>query len=91
MMLVSKMKEDGKDGREKTRFIKLFGMMIPLLPSLMFRLTGTFLRFKSDANKAGKVFKKELIKQGIDKETADELTSLYMESSHIRKYIQGFN
>ena len=85
------MNENVKDGREEVRPLKLFGMMIPSMPSLMFRLTGTFIRFKSDANKAGKVFKKELIKQGIDKETADELTRVYMESSHIRKYIQGFN
>ena len=90
-MLVSKMNENVKDGREEVRFIKLFGMMIPSLPSLMFRLTGTFIRFKSDANKAGKIFKKELIKQGIDKETAAELTGIYMESSHIKKYIQGLN
>ena len=90
-MLVSKMNDNVKDGREEVCQIKLFGMMIPLIPSLMFRLTGTFIRFKSDANKAGKVFKKELIKQGIDKETADELTGIYMESSHIRKYIQGLN
>ena len=85
------MNENVKYGVEEVRFIKLFGMMIPSLPSLMFRLTGTFIRFKSDANKAGKIFKKELIKQGIDKETAAELTGIYMESSHIKKYIQGLN
>ena len=90
-MLVSKMNENVKDGREEVCPIKLFGIMIPSMPSLMFRLTGTFIKFKSDANKAGKVFKKELIKQGIDKETAAELTETYMESSHIRKYIQGLN
>ena len=90
-MMVSKMNENVKDGREEASPIKLFGMMLPSMPSLMFRITGTFLRFKSDANKAGKVFKKELIKQGIDKETAAELTEIYMESSHIRKYIQGLN
>ena len=86
-----KMKENIKDGRGGSSPIKLFGIMIPSIPSLMFRLTGTFIRFKSDANKAGKVFKKELIKQGIDEETAAELTEKYMESSHIRRYIQGFN
>lgn len=85
------MNENVKDGRDEVCPIKLFGMMIPAMPSLMFRLTGTFIRFKSDANKAEKVFKKELIKQGIDEETAAELTGIYMESSHIRKYIQGLN
>jgi hypothetical protein len=90
-MLVLQMNENAKDGRKEVNPIKIFGMMIPLIPSLMFRLTAIFIRFKSDANKAGKIFKKELIKQGIDKETASELTGRYMESSHIRRYIQGLN
>lgn len=68
--------------------MKLFGMLLPSMPPLMIRLTGTFLRFKRDAKKAEKVFKKELKKQGIDKETANELAEIYLESSHIRKYIQ---
>jgi hypothetical protein len=85
------MNEYIKDGREEINPMKLIGMMIPLIPSLMFRLTGTLIQFKSKANKAGKVFKNELIKQGIDREIADELTQIYMESSHIRKYIQGLN
>jgi len=89
-MLVLKMNENVKGEREELCPIKFFGIMIPSLPSLMFRFTGSFLRFKIDAKKAGKVFKKELIKQGIDKETADELTETYIESSHIRKYIQLF-
>jgi hypothetical protein len=90
-MLVSKMNEKVNDGKEELYPIKLFGMMLPSMPSLIVRLTGTFIRFKSDANKAGKIFKKELIKQGIDKEIAAELTGKYMESSHIRKYIQRLN
>lgn len=84
------MNENIKDEREVNP-IKLFGIMLPSMPSLLFRLSGTFLRFKSKANKAGKVFRKELIKQGIDKKTATELTSIYMQSSQIRKYIQGLN
>jgi hypothetical protein len=85
------MDEYVKDVREDVNPIKLLGMILPLIPSLMFRLTGTLIRFKSDANKAGKVFKNELIKQGIDKETADELTLIYLESSHIRRYLQELN
>lgn len=89
-MQVLKMIEKVKGDGEVNAF-KLFGMMLPSAPSLMFRLSGTFLRFKREANKAGKVFRKELINQGIDKETAIKLTLIYMESSHIRRYIQGFN
>ena len=80
-----------KKNEREVNPIKLFGIMLPSLPLLMFRLSGTFLRFKSRANKAGKVFKKELIDKGIDEKTATDLTDIYMQSSHIRKYIQGFN
>jgi hypothetical protein len=64
---------------------KYIGIMIPVLPSLMFRLTGTFLRFKRDAKKAGKIFRKELIKQGFDKKTANQLTDKYLEGSNLTK------
>lgn len=69
--------------------IKLFGILLPKMPSLMFRLSGTFLRFKSQANKAGRVFKKELVKHGIDEETAEELKEIYMDGSHIRQYLMN--
>ena len=80
------MNKENKDEREVDG-IRLFGMLLPKMPSLIFRLSGTFLRFKSQANKAGKVFKKELVKQGIDEETAEELKEIYMEGSHIRQYL----
>ena len=80
------MNKDNKDEMEVDG-IRLFGMLLPKMPSLMFRLSGTLIRFKSQANKAGKVFKKELVKQGIDKETAEELKGIYMEGSHIRQYL----
>ena len=80
------MNKENKDEREVDG-IRLFGLLLPKMPSLIFRLSGTFLRFKSQANKAGKVFKKELVKQGIDEETAEELKEIYMEGSHIRQYL----
>ena len=67
--------------------IKLFGLLLPKIPSLMFKLSGTLLRFKTQANKAGRVFKKELVKQGLDEETAEELKEIYLEGSHIRQYL----
>jgi len=84
------MNEKIKDERE-VNSIKIFGILLPSMPSLLFKLSGIILRFKREANKAGKVFRTELIKQGIDKKTATELTELYLQSSHIRKYIQVFN
>jgi len=84
------MNKDKEDEREVNP-IKLFGMMLPSMPSLTIRLTGMFLRFKRNAHKAGRVFKKDLVKQGVDKKIATELTEIYMQSSHVRNYIQGFN
>jgi len=72
------------------RPIKYFGFLLPSLPRLILRCTGTFLRFKRDAKKAGKAFKKELINQGIDKETATELTDIYMEGSDLFKVFKNF-
>jgi uncharacterized membrane protein YbaN (DUF454 family) len=68
--------------------IKIFGIILPSLPTLMFKFSWNFLRFKRNAKKAGKVFRKELVKQGLDKQTASELTELYMKSSQIKNYIQ---
>jgi hypothetical protein len=81
------MTKEKKEERER-RPIYFLGILFPKLPSLTIRLGGTFLRFKRNANKAGKVFKNELIKQGIDKNTAIGLTEIYMDTSHIRNFIQ---
>ena len=48
-----------------------------------------FLSFKIQAKKGGKIFEKELISQGLDKETAKKLTEAYMEPSRIRQYMTG--
>lgn len=84
------MPKEIKEGRD-VRPIKLFGILLPSLPSLMIRFGGTFLRFKRNAKKAGKVFKKELMKQGLDKQVASELTEIYMDGSDLSKFIQIMN
>ena len=71
------------------RPIKFLGFLLPSLPRIILRCTGTFLRFRRDAKKAGKVFKKELIDQGIDKQTATELTDIYTEGSDLFKLIKN--
>ena len=70
--------------------MKVFGFLLPFLPKLLFKFSITFLRFKKGANKAGKVFRNELIKQGLDKQTASGLTQIYMKGSEIKNYIQAF-
>jgi len=73
------------------RPIKFFGLMLPRLPGLIFRLGGTFIWFKGQANKAGKIFRKELINQGFDKKTATDLTNIYLEGSNLIRYMQNFS
>lgn len=73
------------------RPIRFFGALLPSLPSLMIRFGGTFLRFKRDAKKAGKIFRKELMNQGLDKQTATDLTEIYMQGSDLSKMIQNIS
>lgn len=68
---------------------KLFGMILLSLPSLLFKSGGAFLRFKREAKKGGQIFQRELVKQGIDKSTADELTEVYMGGSNIVKSLMS--
>ena len=66
--------------------VKVFGVLLSSMPSLMLRMAGIYFRFRKEAQKAGKIFKKELIKQGIDKNTAEELTKIYIEGSKITNF-----
>jgi hypothetical protein len=70
--------------------MKNYGVLLPFLPRLLFTGSITFLRFKRRANKAGKIFRKELIKQGIDKRTALELTGQYLKGSEMKNFIRTF-
>lgn len=68
--------------------MKIFGALLPYLPVLLVRFSGVFLRFRRQAKKSGRIFQRELRHQGIDKETAAALTEVYLEGSHLLKYIQ---
>jgi len=70
--------------------IKWFGMAIAYLPSLLIKSGASFLRFKRQAKKAGKVFRKELIDQGMDKKMAAELTQEYVQASELFKTLMQF-
>jgi hypothetical protein len=69
--------------------IKILGILIPLLPSLILRFAGEFIRFKSRAQKAGRIFQDELLRQGLDKTTAERLTSFYLEGSDPVRLLQA--
>jgi hypothetical protein len=70
--------------KEERNPVKIFSMIFTSMPSLLFRLGGTYLRFKKEAQKAEKIFKRELIKQGIDKKIAEDLARIYSEGSNIK-------
>jgi len=82
------MQEEIREKQERGG-MKIFGLL-PYLPKLLFKFGITFLSFKRRAKKAGKVFRKELIKQGMDKHMASELTGNYLKVSEIKNFIQAF-
>ena len=49
---------------------------------LMIKLGWVYLGFKRRSKKAGKIFKKELIANGIDKKMAEVMTEEYLKTSH---------
>jgi hypothetical protein len=69
--------------------VKILGILIPLLPSLILRFAGESIRLKSRAQKAGRIFQKELLRQGLNKTTAERLTAFYLEGSDPFKFLQA--
>lgn len=69
--------------------IKLISMLLPCLPILLLKSTKALLHFKRQAKKGGHVFQQELLQQGIDQNTAKELTSLYLQGSHLLQYFMN--
>jgi hypothetical protein len=76
--------------QERTNGIKVVGAALSSFPLLSWRLFFGFLRLKRQAKKAGKTFKKELRKQGFDKDIAEDLTQLYLRSSRLHTYFNFF-
>jgi len=68
--------------KQERNLPKMLGFLIPIIPSLILRFCGEFIRFKSKANRAGRIFQEELVRQGLDKITATQLTSFYLEGSN---------
>jgi hypothetical protein len=72
-----------KNRGHKGEGIRYAAALIPSLLPLVFKLGTTYLRFKKQAQKAGKIFEKELRANGIDKETARAMTDVYLNTSKI--------
>ncbi len=61
---------------------------MPRVIPLAFKLGLVYLSFKRKAKKAGKIFEKELLANGIDKDTAKLLKEDYLLTSH---FLSGLN
>jgi len=61
--------------------LKIVAFLILMFPSLIFRFGGEALRFKSKARRAGYIFREELVRQGLGRSTAIQLTAFYLEGS----------
>ena len=73
----------GRSRSESGEGIRLTASLVPSLLPLMLRLGGTYLRFKKQAQKGGRIFEKELRASGMDKDTARAFTEIYLDTSRI--------
>lgn len=67
--------------------VQFFARIMALIPTLLLRSGTAWLSFKRQAKKGGKTFQKELLKQGLDKETAALFTKQYISSSNLIRNI----
>ena len=67
--------------------LRMMGAVIPSLPFLGVRFFREYLRYKSTADRAGKIFYNELIEQGMNPQHADDLTCSYLDSRNLLSFI----
>jgi len=67
--------------------VQLMARIVAYLPYLLLKSGTAWLSFKRQAKKGGKTFQKELMNQGLDKETASLFTKDYTSSSNLIKII----
>ncbi|MFH1013958.1 MAG: hypothetical protein V1769_05580 [Thermoplasmatota archaeon] len=75
------------NGNQKDTIFGTFKVLIPYIPTMLFRIPRTLLHIKKMAQRGGNVFQRELIAQGIDQETARKLTESYLETSNLKTYL----
>lgn len=84
-MLVGKSEKPFEKSKKKLpseRPMDIAFKTIPRLIPLIMKLGVFYLSFKRKAKKAGKIFEKELVANGIDRATARLLTEEYLKTSH---------
>jgi hypothetical protein len=65
--------------------VQFIARIISSLPMILMKSGGAWLSFKIQARRGSKSFHKELIKQGLDKHTAQLFTDEYLEGSNLIK------
>jgi len=74
------MEPEEQDGNDALR---MFGAVLPSLPTLMFKFMGEYIRFKGTVDVATRTFNTELVAQGVDPDTAERLAEIYRRASDI--------
>ena len=69
---------------------KIIGIVGSSAPKLFIRFAPLFIRIRKQAKKGGEIFHKELLDQGIDSDTAERLTAIYMEGSDFMSFFRFF-
>ncbi len=59
-------------------------------PSLLWRLGISYLKYKRQAKKAGKVFFRSLVSNGIPEKEARDLADEYMSAFSVRQLVRQF-
>ena len=69
---------------------KIIGIIIVKTPTLVVRCGGEYLRFKSNARKANRIFQAELERQGLEHATASRLSEVYQSGINTRHLLRPF-
>ena len=65
--------------------VQIMARIMTLLPYIILKSGTAWLSFKIQAKKGNKIFFKELINQGVDRETAKQFTQQYIDGSNLIK------
>ena len=78
---------NGYQDYSRNTVLRVMGAVIPSLPFLGLRLFREYLRYKSTADHAGRIFYDELIEQGMNPQYANDLTCSYLESRNLLNFL----
>ena len=65
--------------------VQIMARIMTLLPYIILKSGTAWLSFKRQAKKGNKIFYKELIDQGVDKQIAKQFTQQYIDGSNLVK------